>query len=111
MSLSIPRRAAITLLAAALAVAALPRAVPAKDREEKEDHERARRALERGEIQSLDKVMAAVRDRINGEVVGVELERDDGVWIYEFKVLRDDGRVIEIKIDAATARILKHGGR
>lgn len=111
MSASIPRRAALALLAATFAVAALPGIGRAKDHEEKEDHDRARHALERGEIQSLDKVMAVLRESVTGDVVGVELERDDGIWIYEFKVLRADGRVVEVKVDAATARILEDGGK
>jgi uncharacterized membrane protein YkoI len=43
--------------------------------------------------------------------VGVELERDDERWIYEFKVLKADGRVVEVTVDAASARILKGGGQ
>jgi len=111
MSSTLPRRAVIGLLSAAIAVAAMPAAVLAKDSEKDEDHDRARHALERGEILSLDKVMAVVRDRVGGDVVGVELERDDERWIYEFKVLRPDGRVVEVTVDAASARILKGGGK
>lgn len=110
MSLSLSRRTVIGLLAAAITAAAVPAGALAKDKEEEEDHDRARHAVERGEILPLDKVMAAVRDSVGGDIVGVELEHDD-TWIYEFKVLQADGRIVEVRVDAASARILKGGGK
>ena len=110
MSAPLSRRTVVGLLAAAIAAVEVPAGAHAKDKEEEEDHDRARHALERGEIQSLDKVMAVVRDHVGGDIVGVELEHDDS-WIYEFKVLKADGRIVEVSVDAASARILKGGGK
>lgn len=67
----------------------------------------ARQALERGEIRPLDEVLAVARGAVAGDVVGVELERDDGRWIYEIKVLTAAGRRREIEIEATTLRILE----
>lgn len=95
------------LLLAALSYAALP-IVPGGGRADDDSgQERAKRALERGEIRPLEEILAVVRARTPGEVVKVELERDDGTWIYELKLLTPSGRRREIKVDAATARILK----
>ena len=74
------------------------------------DHERARRALERGEIRPLSEILASVRARIPGEVVKVEIEREDGVWVYELKIVAKDGRFLEVYVDAKTARIIKIEG-
>lgn len=71
------------------------------------DHERARRALEEGRARPLAEILEAVRDRLDGEVIGVEFEREDGRYVYEFKVVGADGRLREIEVDALSAEILK----
>lgn len=71
------------------------------------DHERARRALEAGEILPLGEVLARVAHEIPGDVLEVELERDDGRWIYEIKLLRSDGALLEVEVDAATATVIE----
>lgn len=74
------------------------------------DHDRAKRARERGEIRPLEEILPMVRERFPGEVAQIELEREHGVWIYEFKVLNPAGRLLDIKIDAATGREIKAEG-
>lgn len=71
------------------------------------DHDRARAALERGEALPLAEVLARVRPELGGEVVGVDFEREDGRWVYEFKVIGPAGRLVEVQVDAATARVLR----
>lgn len=71
------------------------------------DHERAQRARERGEILPLDHILALVRARVGGDVVKVELERDDGIWIYELKVIDARNRLLEIEVDARSGDILE----
>ena len=41
-----------------------------------------------------------------GEVVKVELKRDDGSWLYEFKVLTPPGKRREVEIDARSLKVL-----
>ena len=71
-----------------------------------EDHDRARRALQAGEIRPLDEVLRAARAAVPGDVVAVELEHDDGRWIYEIKVLTPQGDRRDLEIDASTLRVL-----
>jgi hypothetical protein len=75
--------------------------------DDEHDHDKALRAVERGEIRSLDQVLAAVRARMPGDVVGVELEREHGSWIYEFKIIDPAGQLKEVEVDAKTTAILK----
>lgn len=103
-----PRRRAI---AGALALIALIAAPAFADDDDKHDHDRARRALERGEVLPLERILAVVRARVPGEVVRVELERDDGKWIYEVRVIDAAGRRVEIEVDAARGVILKIKGK
>lgn len=72
-----------------------------------DDHERARRALERGEVMPLSEVLAALEPRIDGEIVSTEFEREDGAWVYEIKYIDRGGRLVELYVDARTARVLK----
>jgi uncharacterized membrane protein YkoI len=72
-----------------------------------DDHDRARRALEEGSVRPLAEILQDVRDELGGEVVGVELEREDGRYVYEFEVITPGGRLREINVDALTAEILK----
>ena len=69
--------------------------------------EMARKLLSEGRIRPLAEILDVVKTAVPGETVEVELEFDDGVYVYEVKQLRSDGRVQEIKTNAATAKILK----
>jgi uncharacterized membrane protein YkoI len=40
-------------------------------------------------------------------VLELELERDDGRWIYEIKLLQPGGQVLKLEVDARTAAVLK----
>lgn len=75
--------------------------------EDDHDHERARRALEEGRVRPLAEILEKVRPHLDGEVIGVELEREDGRFVYELKVISASGRLRELEVDALTAEILK----
>lgn len=72
-----------------------------------DDHDRAREALQRGEILKLADILDAAAGYQPGDVMEVELERDDGRWIYEVKVLTPQGLLMEMEIDAATGTLLE----
>lgn len=103
-----PSRLLPLLAAALLGIAALSVA-PA--RADDDDHERARRAVEAGQILPLRDVLARLERTYPGRVLEVELERDDGLWLYEVKLLQADGRLLKLKLDAKTAAVLKEKRR
>jgi len=72
-----------------------------------DDHERARELLREGRILPLSQVVQGVLAQVPGELLEVEFENEDGVHVYELKLLRPDGRVQEVEADAATGKILK----
>ncbi len=78
-----------------------------REDDDEDDHDRARRALKEGRVRPLAEILARVRDQLGGEVVGVELDRQDGRYVYEFKVITSAGRLREIYVDALTAELLK----
>jgi uncharacterized membrane protein YkoI len=102
------RRDLIRLALPASGAALLPAVALADPRRRERDHDRAREALERGEALPLADILARVRPELGGEVVGVDFERGrGGRWIYEFKVIGPSGRLVEVHVDAATARVLR----
>ena len=89
--------------AALLALGAAP--VHADD--DRDDHVEARALLERGEILPLVRILEIVRARQPGDVIEVELDRDDGVWEYEVKVLDAQGVVRKVTLAARDGTVLK----
>jgi len=73
-----------------------------------DDHEHARAAFERGDVQPLGRIMEIAERAVGGRVIGVEFERDHGRYVYELELVTDDGRLIELAVDAASGRILEH---
>ncbi|MDP3084439.1 MAG: PepSY domain-containing protein [Rubrivivax sp.] len=71
------------------------------------DHERARAAVRAGEVMALPQLLEQLQRSHPGQVLELELERDDGRWIYEVKLLQADGRLLKIELDARTAQVLK----
>lgn len=98
--------AARRALLLAFAVAALALS-PAAAEDCKRNQDCALEAFQRGEIKPLSEVLAVARARLPGEVVKIELEREDGIWVYEIKILTASGRVREIEINAKTLAIIK----
>ena len=78
------------------------------EEDDEQDHDRARRALEEGKVRPLAEILAEVRHRLGGEVIGAEFDLKGGRYVYEFKVVAAGGRLREIYVDATTAEILAH---
>lgn len=72
-----------------------------------DDQDRARQALERGEIRPLDDVLAVLRAAAPGEVIKLKFEREGGRWLYKFKVLTPQNRRREVEIDARSLQIIE----
>lgn len=74
------------------------------------DHDRARKALEAGEVLPLRTILDRVERTHPGQVIDVELEREHEDsrerWIYEIKLLRGDGALIKLKVDARDGKLL-----
>ncbi len=100
------RRSTIALLALMSASLAAPALMAEERGADQHDQDRARQALEHSEVRPIADVLAAVTTRVPGEVVGVELEREHGNWVYEIKVIASDGRLLEVMVEAATARVI-----
>jgi uncharacterized membrane protein YkoI len=85
-------------LSAALLLALL--GAGASQAADEHDHDRARRALESGEIVPLRTILERVERDYPGQIMEVELEREDARWLYEIKVLRTGGSLVKLTFDA-----------
>ncbi|MBN8514448.1 MAG: putative membrane protein YkoI [Candidatus Accumulibacter regalis] len=75
------------------------------------DHDRARQALEAGEVLPLRAILERVERAYPGQIVEVELEREDGRWEYEIKLLRSGGALVKLRVDARDGSIIGVKGR
>ncbi len=74
--------------------------------DEVKDHDRARQALESGEILPLRQILEKIEAAYPGQVLEVELERKHGRWLYELKLLQKDGLRIKLLVNAADGEVL-----
>nr|WP_299498149.1 PepSY domain-containing protein [uncultured Rhizobium sp.] len=71
------------------------------------ERQRIRDDVERGVTKSLATLRQIVLARVAGQIVSTKPDRDDDRLIYEFRILRDDNRLIEVEVDAASGDILE----
>jgi uncharacterized membrane protein YkoI len=75
------------------------------------DHERARQAVQAGQVMPLPAVLDKLALTHPGQVLEVELDRerynDRETWVYEIKLLQADGQLLKLELDAKTAEVLR----
>jgi len=66
-------------------------------------------------VAPLRSLLARVHEAYPGQVLEVELEREDygkgDVWVYELKLLTEKGSVLKLEYDAVNLELLKFKGR
>jgi len=90
-------------LVALLCAAPLAPSVHADAQDRGADH--ARDHVRSGDYVRLERLLADAETRFPGRVIEVELDQDDDE--YEIEILMRDGRVVELKYDARSGRLLK----
>ena len=66
-----------------------------------------RQLREAGKILPIDDILARARAAQPGQVVEVELDREDGRFVYEVKLIDDSDRVHKLELDAASGEVLE----
>ena len=72
-----------------------------------DDHDKARKALESGQVLPLQQILQKISKDYPAQVIEVELERKSNGWIYEIKQLSADGSISKLEVDAKTGIVLK----
>ena len=91
-------------LAAALSTTVLPAMAD-------NDHNRARAAVQSGQILPLKAVLDRLERDHPGQVLEIELDEEKGRWVYEVRLLQADGKLVKLELDAATADVLRSRSR
>jgi uncharacterized membrane protein YkoI len=71
-----------------------------------EDYERAREAVERGEILPLADILRRVEAEHDARMIEVEFDTDGVAHSYELELITREGRIIEVLVDAATGETI-----
>ena len=74
---------------------------------ERLDHDEIKQLRETGQILPMEQVMGSAQAEQPGQLVEAELEREDGAYRYEIKILAADGTIHKLSLDAATAAVIK----
>jgi uncharacterized iron-regulated membrane protein len=75
------------------------------------EQDRARAAVQAGKVLPLKTLLERLEREHPGQVLEVELEQDDGRWIYEIKLLQSGGRLVKLELDAASGAVLQRKER
>lgn len=97
------RRCALAWLVVGLGAVGASGAWAGRDK----DHDRVRDAVRAGEVMPLDALRERLRRDHAGEVLELELERENGRWIYEVKLLQPGGRIVKLEVDARSGEVLR----
>ncbi|MES9868640.1 MAG: PepSY domain-containing protein [Sedimenticola sp.] len=72
------------------------------------DHMQIRQLVEEGKLIPLEEILQKVGSGERVNILEVEIEREDGRYIYEIEMLGKDGRVWEMEIDAVTGETVEY---
>lgn len=73
--------------------------------------DRARTAVERGTILPLRTIVDIATRDFQARLLDAEFEDDDGIPVYELKLVTQSGQVLKAEYDARSAELLKVKGR
>ncbi|MFL2661854.1 MAG: PepSY domain-containing protein [Alphaproteobacteria bacterium] len=73
------------------------------------DQEKAIKAVNEGEILTLDQILEKINSNFNGRVISINLkDNEKGLfgWVYDIMIIDIDNKVRQIRVDAGTATVL-----
>lgn len=74
---------------------------------QKENDDREDRANAKSAKISINEAIKTAEKDVNGKVVSVELDREDGRLVYEAEAVTKDGQEHEVTVDANTGKVVK----
>ncbi len=75
----------------------------------KNDHEKAIKAVNEGEILTLDQILQKINRNFDGRVVSINLkDNEKGLfgWVYDIMMIDENNKVKQIRVDAGTSTVL-----
>ena len=104
-SFSLLRTCRIGVLAGAVALMLASPPVTADS-----DQDRARKAMEQGQVLPLNAVLRTDKHECKGRVLDAQLSQGGRGWIYRVRVLTPDGQVADVAVDAQSGQIVGMSG-
>lgn len=95
------------LLCTLLAYSALPGAGKLEWDDDNHSYDQARRALDRGEVLPLSEVIKHLRRHNKGDIVATEYEYEFDNWVYEFKLIDEQGSMSMVHINARDGSLVQ----
>jgi uncharacterized membrane protein YkoI len=86
---------------------AYPQDRPSKADRERSEQDAIRRAVQRGELLPLPRILTIAQSKVAGDIVKVDLEYETWGIKYEVKILTASGRVREVELNARTGALIK----
>lgn len=71
------------------------------------NHNEVLQLRESGQILSMEAVLQHAGAVQPGELIEAELEREDGRYVYELKIIDAEGRLHKLELDAQSGDVLK----
>jgi len=72
-----------------------------------DDHLRAKAERDAGRIVPLQTILDRVQAEFHGSPVAIELDDEDGRWVYAVKLLTPAGAIVKLEYDARDGRLLQ----
>ncbi|MCG6856629.1 MAG: hypothetical protein LJE67_01025 [Salaquimonas sp.] len=69
------------------------------------DHDKAREAVQRGDVIALNEALGIVEENIEGRVIDIDLKRTLFGYVYTFKVKARSGRIATVRMNARNGRL------
>ncbi len=78
----------------------------------RQDQDEALKGRKKGDLIPYGQIARKAERQFGGRVVGQQL-RQTGAdqWVYELKILKDDGKVLTVVMDAKNGKVLRTSGR
>ena len=75
----------------------------------KEDESKDKAALAAAAKVTIEQAIKTATDKVQGKVIEAELENEDGKLVWEVEIVRADGKVSELYVDAGTGALVPGG--
>ena len=73
------------------------------------DHEKAIKAVNEGEILPLNEILTKITKNFNGRVISINLkDNEKGLfgWVYDIMIIDNKNNVKQLRVDAGTSTVL-----
>ena len=71
-----------------------------------DDDDRIRSAVRKGEAESLRNILSIIRKRYNGDIIRIRLTGKGSSLQYRIRMITSESKLVEIRVNAKTAKIL-----